>query len=226
MRSRFPMADETTLILVRHGETAANTSRVWHGSTNTPLSERGLAQARRVGVHLAEALAATPAAALYTSPLERAAHTAREIGAALGLEPSVDPDLAEYALGSWEGRAYQELLEAEDFWRRIRDDPDFAPDGGESVRQVATRFARALARIAAAHPGGRAVAVSHGGAISLGLGWLLEGRLSSWHRVMGNCAVTELVIHPAPRLLRFNAVEHLADLAPVDPRDLRGDPPR
>jgi len=216
------MADETSLLLIRHGETSANTGGIWHGSTDTPLSERGLAQARRVGEHLARELAGAPPAALYTSPLQRAAHTAREIGAALGLEPVVEPNLAEYALGSWEGRPYRELLEVEDFWRRIRDDPDFAPAGGESVRQVAERFAQALRRIAAAHPGRRAVAVSHGGVISLGLGWLLEGRHSSWERLLGNCALAELLLHPAPRLLRFGEAAHLADLVPLDPRSLRG----
>jgi len=218
------MASETLLLLIRHGETSANTAGVWHGSTDTPLSERGLAQARRVGEHLARELAGAPPAALYTSPLQRAAHTAREIGAALGLEPVVEPDLAEYALGSWEGRPYRELLEVEDFWRRIRDDPDFAPVGGESVRQVAERFGQALRRIAAAHPGGRAVAVSHGGAISLGLGWLLEQRHSSWERLLGNCALAELALGATPRLVRFGEATHLADLVPLDPRPLRGGP--
>jgi len=219
VRSR-PVSDQTLILLVRHGETPANTERVWHGSTDTPLSERGWAQARRVAEHLARH--AAPAAALYTSPLQRAAHTAKEIGKALGLEASVDPDLAEYHLGSWEGRPYQELMAQEDFWNRIREDPDFAPQGGESVRQVAERFAAAALRIAAAHPGQRAVVVSHGGTMALGLGWLLDRRHSSWKRVMNNCAVSELVFDPEPRLLRFNVSEHLEGVDPVDPRDLRG----
>ena len=54
-----------TLIVVRHGETSANLSGVWHGSTDTPLTERGRAQAARVAAFLAEAYA--DATAVYTS---------------------------------------------------------------------------------------------------------------------------------------------------------------
>jgi broad specificity phosphatase PhoE len=215
------MSPRTVLLLVRHGETPANAERVWHGSTDTPLSERGRAQARAVARFLAaEGAGAT---ALYTSPLQRAAHTAREIGEALGLAPVMEPELAEYQIGTWEGRSYGELLEREDFWGRIARDPDFAPAGGESVRQVAERFVRAVRRIAAAHPGGSTVVVSHGGAMALGLGWLLDARHGSWKRVMRNCAVSELVFDPEPRLARFDVAAHLDALAPLDPRDLRGD---
>jgi broad specificity phosphatase PhoE len=211
----------TTLLLVRHGETPANLERVWHGSTDTPLSERGRAQARRVAERLA---ASEPRPlALYTSPLQRALHTAGEIGAALGIAPVVDADLSEYALGVWEGRSYRDLLEREDFWGRISRDPDFAPEGGESVRQVAERFARAARRIAAAHAGARCIVVSHGGAMALGLGWLLDARHASWKRVMRNCAVSELVFDPGPRLAGFDDAVHLTDLGGVDPRDLRGE---
>ena len=133
----------------------------------------------------------------------------------------MEPALGEYHLGSWEGRPYRELLEVEDFWRRIRGDPDFAPEGAESVRQVAERFASAVHRIATTHVGERVVAVSHGGAISIGLGWLLDRDLASWRRVMRNCAVSELVVEPeGVRLGRFDDVEHLAGLDPVDPRDI------
>jgi broad specificity phosphatase PhoE len=213
--------DPTSLILVRHGETPANTGGVWHGSTDTPLSERGCEQARLVARHLAET--EPPADALYTSPLQRASNTAREIGTALGLVPGIEREIAEYHLGSWEGRLYRELLDQEDFWTRIRRDPDFAPEGGESVRQVAERFVRAVRRIAELHAGRRVILVSHGGAMAIGLGWMLDGKHASWKRVMNNCAISELVFEPAPRLVRFNESDHLTGAEPIDPRDLEGD---
>jgi broad specificity phosphatase PhoE len=212
--------DQTTILLVRHGETPANTELVWHGSTDTPLSEKGWQQARLVARHLAEA--EPPVDAIYTSPLQRASNTAREIAKLQGLLPRMEPGIAEYHLGSWEGRPYRELLQQEDFWTRIKDDPDFAPEGGETVRQVATRFVAAVRRVADQHAGERVVLVSHGGAMALGLGWLLDNRHSSWKRVMNNCAISELAFASEPRLVRFNDSGHLTGAEPLDPRDLTG----
>ena len=79
-------------------------------------------------------------------------------------------------------------------------------------RQVTERFTGALRRIAAGHPGERVIVVAHGGAMSMGLGDLLDGDYSSWRRMMENCAVSELVIEPAPELLSFNHTDHLEGL--------------
>ncbi len=197
------------LTLVRHGETAANLEGVWHGSTDTPLTERGHAQARRVADYLA---GREPARALYTSPLQRARHTAEPIGAALDLEARAEADLSEFHLGSWEGKTYRELFERHELWHHMRRNPDFAPHGGESPRQVTERLVAALGRIAATHAGERVIVVSHGGALSMALGHLLDGSYAEWRRVMDNCAVTELVLEPEPRLLAFNVNAHLEDV--------------
>jgi broad specificity phosphatase PhoE len=53
------------------------------------------------------------------------------------------------------------------------------------------------------------IAVSHGGAMTLGLGLLLDGVANAWTRILENCSVSELVLEPEPRLLSFNRVEHL-----------------
>jgi broad specificity phosphatase PhoE len=92
-------------------------------------------------------------------------------------------------------------------------DPDWRPGGGESARGVATRIAGALARLAARHRGERIVVVTHGGALTLGLGLLLDADPSAWRRVMDNAAISELQLEPTPRLLRFNETQHLDGLA-------------
>ena len=195
------------LTLVRHGETSANVQKVWHGSIDTPLTERGRAQAARVARHLGESLGR--AAGLYASPLLRARETAAPIARSLGLEPRLDPDLREYDIGRWEGRSFAELYRSERFFEHIQRDPDFAPHGGESPRQVTERLAGALRRIAASHPGERAVVIVHGGSFSMALAHLLEGDYTRWQRVMDNCALSELVLEPAPALLTFNVTDHL-----------------
>jgi broad specificity phosphatase PhoE len=93
----------------------------------------------------------------------------------------------------------------------MSEDPDCRPGGGESPRQVAERCVAALRRIAGAHPGERVVVVSHGGALTLGLGLLLDAE-PAWRRVMENCAISELALEPAPALLSFNRTEHLGDV--------------
>lgn len=43
----------------------------------------------------------------------------------------------------------------------------------------------------------------------MALGALLDGHYSRWDRVMGSCAVSALVLEPAPALPRFNLCEHI-----------------
>jgi len=201
------MPDAALLTLIRHGETSANLDGVWHGSTDTPLTERGRRQAERVAEHVARAHA--DATALYTSPLQRALHTAEAIGRALALAPRVEPGLREFDLGSWERKTYRELMEVQQLWQNQQRDPDFAPHGGESARGVAERFREALERIDAAHRGERVILVTHGGALSLAMSALLRGRVGEWYEPMKNCALTELVLLPKPEILRFNVDDHL-----------------
>lgn len=195
------------LTLIRHGETPANTGGVWHGSTDTPLSDRGHQQARRVGQHLVDA--GESYSQIYSSPLQRARYTAEAIGRGLGLEVKQDPGLTEYDLGSWEGKTYLELHQDYRLWERMKEDPDFAPHGGESPRQVVDRYVGTLRRIASAHPGDRVIVVGHGGAISMALAELIEGTYTSWGRVMENCALSDLRFEPEPVLERFNFTDHL-----------------
>ncbi len=200
------------LAIVRHGETAANLEGRWHGHTDTPLSERGRAQAARVG----EAVAAGDGlAAIYSSPLLRARHTAEAIGRATGVRVELDADLQEYGIGRFEGMRFRELHERYRIWTQMRLDPHYAPHGGETPRGVTDRLVGALQRIDDAHPDGRVAVVSHGGALSMALGELLEGVYWKWDRVVDNCSLSELVLEPAPTLLRYNDTTHLEDVGSI-----------
>jgi broad specificity phosphatase PhoE len=200
-----------TLTIVRHGETPANTGGLWHGSLDTRLSARGERQAERVALHVARTR--SDASALYASTLTRARSTAAPIAARLGLEVRVEAALCEYDLGAWEGRSYAELMREHRLFERMARDPDWCPGGGESARGVATRVADALRAIAERHRGERVVVVTHGGALTLGLGLLLDRDPSAWRRVMDNAAISELQLEPQPRLHRFNETHHLSGLA-------------
>ncbi len=199
------------LVIVRHGETSANTDGLWHGALDTALTARGERQAERVALHVARTR--SDARAVYASPLTRARRTAAPIAARLGLPVRIAPSLREYDLGAWEGLSYAELVREHRLFERMARDPDWTPGGGESARGVATRLAGGLREIAARHPGERVVVVTHGGALTLALGLLLDGDPAVWRRVLDNAALCELALEPAPQLLRFNDVLHLDGIA-------------
>ncbi len=200
-----------SLTIVRHGETPANLDGIWHGSIDTTLTARGERQAERVALHVARTRG--DASALYASTLSRARRTAAPIAARLGLAVRLDAALCEYDLGAWEGLSYEVLVKEHALFERMARDPDWQPGGGESARAVATRLAGSLRAIAERHRGERVVVVTHGGALTLALGLLLDGEPSAWRRVMSNAAVSELELEPEPRLLRFNDAFHLEGLA-------------
>src|SRR6056300_332023 len=121
------------LILVRHGQTPANIQRVWHGSTNTPLSDLGHKQAAWLGSHFHNIM--TPDV-IYASPLQRAHNTARAIAAAHNLEVNLDPRLQELCIGDWEGLPFEELGKTEAPEGRLYRYPEFLPPNGESQHIV------------------------------------------------------------------------------------------
>src|SRR5207249_8628682 len=85
------------ILLARHGETVFNVDGRWQGQSDSPLSDRGLAQARELG----RALADEQIAAVYSSDLGRAMATAREVGAPHGLAVQAEPKLREIHVGGW-----------------------------------------------------------------------------------------------------------------------------
>ena len=200
-------SSRTLLTLVRHGQTSANLDGVWHGSTNTLLTEHGRGQAAAAAAFIEANY--KPVGTVYASPLDRAHKTAERIAERLGLVPRIDSDLAEYDLGDWEGMSFQSLYQDKKLFDRMKSDPHYRPHGGESPKQVGDRLVGSLRRIAARHPGERVVVVSHGGALSIAFGLLLDNDYSSWNRMMKNCAITELVLDPRPELVSFNRTEHL-----------------
>ena len=159
------MTQPRKIVLWRHGQTTWNVERRFQGSTDIPLDDIGREQA----VRAARLLAALDPTAIIASPLQRAADTARALGAVTGLPVTFDPDLTERGGGEWEGLTNAEIRE-----RYPSEHAIWQPPGGETTEQVAKRVTaaieRGLARIAA---GGLLVVASHGAALRLGmLRWL------------------------------------------------------
>ena len=155
----------TRLYIVRHGETLANREYRFIGSRDDPLSELGQIQAAQV----AEALAAFPIAAVYSSPMQRTYCTAVPIAERLQLEVQKFDALREGSFGIWEGMNRAEVLarSPEDAWHfyEWERDANIAPPGGESMTALQERVCSGVEQLALAHPDQSIVLVSHVGPI-------------------------------------------------------------
>jgi probable phosphoglycerate mutase len=202
------MGSDVRIVLVRHGETPWVVEDRFQGLADTRLSPRGEAQAAAVGRRLADPAAppplplpATDPVAIWHSPLERAAATARGVAGARGRPDLLVamPDLVETHVGDWEGLTNVEVAERwpEELaaWRL---DPSINHiPGGEPYPEAALRVRRALdaaiVQLEAA-PGtdpAWGIAVSHGGFVRLAILTLLAIPLDRyWSFPVGAAAIT------------------------------------
>ena len=153
----------TTLVLVRHGVTDSTLGKLFSGglgSSNPPLNQEGLAQARATAEWLAPM--AETFDALVSSPVRRTHETAEVLGRLFGLEIETEDGIAEMEFGSWDGMSFADVHEQfPDELSSWLGDLDAAPHGGESMRTVEKRVLAGRDRIVSAHPGQTVVAVSH-----------------------------------------------------------------
>ena len=151
----------TTIYLARHGESDWNAANRFQGHSDRPLTDLGREQARA----LADLVAGENVEAIYASPLSRALETARIVAARTGLAVVEDEGLREVDTGSSSGLSRAEVQERypEGFERWTSGGAGW--EDGESYEEMAERVLAAVNRIAAAHPGGRVLLVSHGGPI-------------------------------------------------------------
>jgi broad specificity phosphatase PhoE len=152
------------VVLVRHAETEWSRAGRHTGRTDVPLTADG----RAAACALAPRLAARRFALVLTSPLQRAAETAR----LAGLDATTEPDLVEWDYGGYEGRTTRDIRAERPGWLLWRD----GVPGGEAPGDVAARADRVVARLADPALGGDACVVAHGHLLRvLAARWLEQG---------------------------------------------------
>lgn len=156
------------LALLRHGHTAWNRAHRIQGRTDIPLDDQAVADLGALRLP-----APWDSAALWSSPLQRAAHTAELVA---GRMPRTDPALMEMDWGDWEGQHGADLrANPASGFRDIEDwGWDYAPPGGESPASLRARlvpWANALTRdsVAVCHIGVMRVLLAHA------TGWDFDG---------------------------------------------------
>ncbi|GAA2087330.1 bifunctional RNase H/acid phosphatase [Streptomyces albiaxialis] len=154
----------TTLVLLRHGETALTPEKRFSGSgasgTDPELSPAGRKQAEAVAASLA---ARGTVQAIVASPLRRCQETAAAVAARLGLDVRTDEGLRETDFGAWEGLTFAEARERypEDLAAWLASPEARPTGGGESFAEVAHRVAVARDKILARYANRTVLLVTH-----------------------------------------------------------------
>jgi probable phosphoglycerate mutase len=182
----------TRLLVVRHGQSEWNAAGRWQGRADVPLNREGMLQAAAA----AEVLGAFDA--IWSSHLQRATLTAQIIAELSGCGPvQVDERLCENDVGPWEGLDRAEVDAGWPGYLHARR----RPEGFESYDVAAQRMYAALVTIAAQHPGGEVLVVSHGGVIGA-----LRRHLGAPDERFPNLGGGWIVAHPDGHLRLGDAV--------------------
>ncbi len=181
-----------TIVLARHGETDWNRDGRWQGHADPPLNDDGRRQAKELAGEV------DAVDAVYSSDLARAKETAEIVAERLGLPVETDPRLREVDLGDWSGLRTVEIEERfPEGHRRWVAYESHGWSDGESYGEMGERVLQALREIAARHPDGRVLVITHGGPIRAveaelrGIEPLEARRLIG---VVGNCSLAEIAI--------------------------------
>ena len=159
----------TTVLLIRHGRTSANTSGVLAGrSSGVVLDEVGHQQAAEVAARVAD----VPLRTVLTSPLRRCRQTAQALVASRGesCPIQVEQGLVECGYGEWTGQPLKKLAK-DPLWKVVQLHPSAARfPGGESMAAMSARAVAAMrdwdAAATAQHgPDALWLACSHGDVI-------------------------------------------------------------
>ncbi|GAA3464159.1 histidine phosphatase family protein [Saccharothrix longispora] len=208
-----------TVILLRHARSTANGAGVLAGrQPGVRLSDKGEEQARA----LVDRLAGVPVRAFVTSPLERCRQTLAPLLAERGLEPVVEPGLAEVEYGEWTGREIKDLV-AEPLWKVVQQHPSAAVfPGGEGLATVQARAVAAIrahdARVTAEHgPGAVWVACSHGDVVKAVLADALGVHLDGFQRIVVDPASLSVVQYTETRPFVLRVNDNGGDLSGVVP---------
>lgn len=150
------------MYLFRHAQTNWNLEKRFQGQQDSPLSENGVMQSKK----MAEKLEVIKPDLVITSTLKRARETARIAMEQWGEKRDIFrmEELKESAFGVWEGMLIDEVMRdyPEEFNQHRKFPHLFKMDGVEGYEDLRTRGINALKKIADEHAGKRVVVVTHG----------------------------------------------------------------
>ena len=179
------LSGSLSLYFIRHGETEWTLSQRHTGCTDLPLTAHGEDEARKLSGRLSD-IAFTH---VLTSPLQRARQTCALAG--LGREPEIEPDLAEWDYGEYEGKRSVDIRKDRPGWNVYQD----GCPGGEAPAQISDRADRLIARLRTLD--GNVALFSHGqfGA-ALAVRWIELPVVTGQHFPLGETSLSILSDDP------------------------------
>jgi probable phosphoglycerate mutase len=192
----------TEIVLIRHG----NAVRVNGDYFHAPLTELGQEQAAQTGQYFSASQ--NHLDGLYSSPLRRTQETANIIGAKIGQQAELRPNLQEV-------RSFElpilVILEILSIFDPVEDYLD-AHAGGPIRWPIEGRVSTVILEILARHPNQRVALIAHAGVISAALSWYLpEKRWRWWRTTVSNCSITKFRVEGRwGELLAVNDIRHLS----------------
>ena len=148
------------IIFLRHGQATNNTERILAGRTEgVPLTDTGITQAE----HTAKLLEHMNVSAIYSSPIQRAKHTAEIVGKHNSIDVTIDERLIELDMGKFTGMQYDEIFTSHGnvFMKFYSGELEIAHNGVETFDQVKKRVLEIVNYVTEKHPDENVVLVTH-----------------------------------------------------------------
>jgi broad specificity phosphatase PhoE len=192
------------ILLVRHGQTAANAAGLLLGRADPPLTDLGRLQAAASAATLAGVTR------VVTSPLCRARQTAEAFGPRVGVE--VDERWTELDYGEFEGWPVKDVPNST--WQRWRRDASYSPPGGESLAALGRRVRDACEELTSDDGDDDVAVISHVSPIKAAIAWALGvDDTVAWRMFLDQASISRVAIGAnGPSLRSYNETHHLASL--------------
>ncbi len=206
-------AEETLLLIIRHGETDWNTKGLYCGWADIPLNQKGISQAKDLAHYIQENH--REIAAIYSSDLMRSAQTAQETSKLIDLPITYRMGLREIDWGKEDGISpeekekrygdYHKSLHTTYPNRKERWDHEYFP-GAETFNAFLTRTQQEVIQIAKEHPGETIAVFTHGRVIKTMIADSLDTEKFTYP---SNCCIAHYLCDPSnvQQPLKFVKIE-------------------
>jgi broad specificity phosphatase PhoE len=183
------------LYLIRHGRTEWSLTGQHTGSTDIALTSHGEAEARALEPWIAQ----IQFSRVFNSPMQRARRTCALVG--LGNAAEIEPDLAEWDYGYYEGKTSADICKERPKWNVFQD----GCPGGEFPAQVCDRADRLIAHLCTMSVNVALFSHGHFGSALAALDQAAVG-VEAEHLLLSTASVSILNYNPAHREVRVIAL--------------------